>query len=102
MSQPTDPDQTPPPAPAPRKDPLRPSPTSRLWMSTVVLVVLLLLLVIFVAQNTGRVPLSFLGWTGHPPLAVAILASVVAGLAIAVTAGTLRLWQLRRRVKRTP
>ena len=85
-----------------RKDPLRASSASRLWVSTVVLVVVLLLLVIFLAQNTGRVPLSFLGWTGHPPLAVALLAATVAGLAIAVTAGTLRLWQVHRRVKRKP
>jgi uncharacterized integral membrane protein len=85
-----------------RKDPLRPSPASRLWVSVVILVVLLLLLVIFIAQNTRRVQISFLGWDGHPSLAVAILAAVLAGLAIAVTAGTLRLWQLHHRVKKTP
>jgi uncharacterized integral membrane protein len=82
-----------------RPNPLRPSPTSRLWASVVVLVVVLLLLVIFVAQNTGRVTIAFLGWRGHPSLAVAILAAVVAGMALAVTIGTLRLWQVRRRVK---
>jgi uncharacterized integral membrane protein len=87
---------------SPRQNPLRASPTSRLWMSVVLLVVLLLLLVIFVAQNTGRVEISFLGWSGHPSLAVAILASVVGGMAMATTVGTLRLWQLHRRVKRTP
>ena len=86
----------------PRRDPLRSSATSRLWVSVVALVVLLLLLVIFIAQNTGRVEITFLGWSGHPPLAVALLASAVAGLAIAVIAGTLRLWQLHRRVKRKP
>jgi uncharacterized integral membrane protein len=70
-------------------------------MSVVVLVFLLLMLVVFIAQNTGRVEISFLGWSARPSLAVAVLAAVVAGMAIAVTAGTLRLWQVHRRVKRT-
>ena len=83
------------------KDPLRSSRVSRLWVAMAALVVVLLL-VIFVAQNTRRVEVSFLGWNGHPPLAVAVLVSVVAGLAIAVTAGTLRLWQVHRRVRRAP
>ena len=87
--------------PQARENPLRPSPTSRLWMSVVVLVFLLLMLVVFIAQNTGRVEISFLGWSARPSLAVAVLAAVVAGMAIAVTAGTLRLWQVHRRVKRT-
>ncbi len=83
------------------EDPLRSSQMSRLWAAVAGLVVVLLLLVIFIAQNTRRVEVSFLGWNGHPPLAVAVLIAVVAGLTIAVTAGTLRLWQVRRRVRRT-
>jgi uncharacterized integral membrane protein len=92
------------PAPAsespPAPDPLRSSLTARVWVGLVLLVVLLALLVVFVAQNTGHVALRFLGWTWHPPLAVAILASVVVGLAVAAIAGTLRIWQLHRRVRR--
>ena len=85
---------------SPSENPLRASSTSRLWVSVVALVILLLLLVVFVAQNTRRVEISFLGWSAHPSLAVAVLAAVVAGMAIAVTAGTLRLWQLHRRIGR--
>jgi uncharacterized integral membrane protein len=81
--------------------PLRGSRTSRFWLALVVLIVILLLLVVFVAQNTRRVQLSFLGWDWHPPLAVALLVAVVGGLAISATAGTLRLWQVHRRVRRT-
>jgi uncharacterized integral membrane protein len=62
--------------------------------------VLLLLLVVFLAQNTEKVPLDVLGWTWHPPLAIALLAAVAAGLLLAVIAGSLRIWQLRRRVQR--
>ena len=60
-----------------------------------------MLLVIFVAQNTQRVQVAFLGWEGQTPLAVAILASVVTGLVVAAIAGSLRIIQLRRRVKRS-
>lgn len=81
------------------KDPLRTSRVSRLWVALTALVVVLLLIVIFVAQNTQHVQVSFLGWDSHPPLAVALLVAVIAGLAIAVAAGTLRIWQVHRRVR---
>lgn len=81
-------------------DPLRPSSTSHVWVSLATAAVLLVMLVVFLAQNTTRVPLHFLGWAGHPPLAVALLASVAAGLLLAITAGSLRILQLRRRVHR--
>jgi uncharacterized integral membrane protein len=60
----------------------------------------LLLLVVFIAQNTQKVEVSFLGWTGDTPLAVALLVAALAGLFLAVVAGALRIWQLRRRVRR--
>ena len=61
---------------------------------------LLLLLIVFVAQNTQKVNVSFLGWDGQTPLAVALLIATTAGLFIAAVAGSLRILQLRRRVKR--
>ena len=108
---PTDPESTPEPTPGstpeqepgtPAKDPLRASRVSRFWAALAALVVLLLFLVVFVAQNTEKVSVSFLGWEWHPPLAVAMLVAVLVGLALTVTAGTLRIWQVRRRVRRTP
>jgi len=89
------------PAPHDGPNPLRGSRTSRFWVALVALIVILLLLIVFVAQNTRRVQLSFLGWDWHPPLAVVLLVAVVGGLAISATAGTLRLWQVHRRVRRT-
>ena len=62
--------------------------------------VLLLLLIIFIAQNTQDVEIRFLGWEGESPLAVALLAASVAGIFLSVIAGSLRILQLRRRVKR--
>ncbi|HKE70117.1 MAG TPA: lipopolysaccharide assembly protein LapA domain-containing protein [Nocardioidaceae bacterium] len=88
-------------ATTPRQDPLRGSRTSRVWIAVVGLVVVLLLLIIFIAQNTQSVEVSFLGWEGTPPLAVALLIAAAAGLVLAATAGVLRILQLRRRVRRT-
>ncbi|MGH3477393.1 MAG: lipopolysaccharide assembly protein LapA domain-containing protein [Nocardioidaceae bacterium] len=88
-------------APSRRDDPLRGSRTSRAWLAIVALVVVLLLLIVFIAQNTQGVEVSFLAWEGTPPLAVALLIAAAAGLVVAVSAGALRIWQLRRRVRRT-
>jgi len=79
---------------------LRGSRTSGVWLVTVLLVVLLVLLAVFVLQNTQKVEISFLGWNGTAPLAAALLIATAAGLVLAVAAGTLRILQLRRRVKR--
>jgi len=82
-------------------DPLRSSRTSGTWLAVVTAGVLLVLLIIFITQNTRDVHVSFLGFDGRTPLAVALLISAAAGLLIATITGTLRIWQLRRRVRRT-
>lgn len=81
-------------------DPLRRSRTSGAWMATIVAAVLLVLLIVFIAQNTQDVHISFLGWDGTAPLAVALMIAAVAGVVITAVVGTLRIWQLRRRVRR--
>ncbi len=82
------------------KDPLRGSRTSGLWVAVVLSGVVAVLLIIFIAQNTDPVDVWFLGWEGETPLAVALLIATVAGLFLAAVAGTLRILQLRRRVRR--
>jgi uncharacterized integral membrane protein len=83
------------------KDPLRGSRTSGLWVGIVGLGVVLILLIIFIAQNTDKTTVTFLGWSGQVSVAVALLIAAVAGLFLAVAAGSLRIIQLRRRVRRT-
>jgi uncharacterized integral membrane protein len=97
--QPSEPTATSAPPP-PGKDPLRGSRTSGIWVAVVGLGLLLLLLVVFIAQNTQTVNVTFLGWDGTAPLSVALLIAAVAGLFLAVAAGSLRILQLRRRVRR--
>jgi uncharacterized integral membrane protein len=82
------------------KNPLRGSRTSGLWAAVVASALVLILLIVFIAQNTEPVDVRFLGWEGQTPLAVALLIASVAGLLLAAVAGTLRIWQLRRRVRR--
>ncbi|GAA1798756.1 hypothetical protein GCM10009795_050290 [Nocardioides hankookensis] len=96
---PPEPEQTAPAPPA--KDPLRRSRTSGAFVAVIALAVLLLLLIVFIAQNTEDVHVSFLAWDGTTPLAVALLIAAVAGISLTAVAGLLRIWQLRRRVRRT-
>jgi lipopolysaccharide assembly protein A len=56
--------------------------------------------VIFILQNRQSVEVSYLGLNGHMPLAAAMLISVAAGLLLAAIAGSVRILQLRRRVRR--
>ncbi|WP_432478634.1 LapA family protein [Nocardioides sp. GXQ0305] len=83
-----------------RRDPLRGSRTSGVWLAVVAGGVILVLLIIFIAQNTDTVRIRFLGWEGETPLAVALLIATTAGLFLAAVAGSLRILQLRRRVRR--
>ena len=85
----------------PGRDPLRRSRTSGAWFAVAGLGIVLLLMIIFILQNTQSVEVSFLGWNGHAPLAVSLLIATVAGLFLALVAGSLRILQLRRRVRRT-
>ena len=95
----SEPEQTSPP-PASGKDPLRRSRTSSAWFAVVALAALLLLLIIFIAQNTQDAEVSFLWWDGRAPLAVFLLVASLIGIVLAVVAGSLRILQLRRRVRR--
>jgi uncharacterized integral membrane protein len=81
-------------------DPLRRSRTSTVWIAIALFAVLLLLLIIFIAQNTQRVAISFLGWSGQAPLAVSLLAASLVGIVLTLVAGSLRIVQLRRRIRR--
>jgi uncharacterized integral membrane protein len=85
---------------APSGDPLRRSRTSRTWLGLNGSGLVLVLLIIFIAQNTQRVQVTFLGWSWHAPLAVALLIAAAAAIIVTAIAGTLRIVQLRRRVRR--
>lgn len=85
---------------APRADPLRGSRTSGTWAALVVAAVVLILLVVFIVQNTQSVQVSYFGWEGTAPLAASLLVATAAGMLLAIIAGSLRILQVRRRVRR--
>jgi uncharacterized integral membrane protein len=93
-------------APAPPRAQERPServgPTrlSGAWTAAVVAIVLVVAMLIFILQNGGQVPISFVSAHGHLPLGVAMLFSAVVGAAIVVGCGAARILQLRRVAKR--
>ncbi|WP_395695819.1 lipopolysaccharide assembly protein LapA domain-containing protein [Nocardioides sp.] len=100
MTETPDPTAAPDSSAAPAADPLRRSRTSGAWVAVVAAAALLLLLVVFIAQNTQAVDISFLWWSGQAPLSVALLVAAATGIALAAVVGTMRIWQLRRRVRR--
>lgn len=80
-------------------DPLARTKVSGIWIGIIVFALVLILLLVFVLQNTAKVPITYFWATGHLPLAVAMLLSAVAGVLLAAIAGTLRIMQLRKRLK---
>lgn len=87
---------TPSPSEAPRA-----TNAGRVWMSIAVATILLILLIVFIAENSRSVTISFLGAHGHISLALALLIAAVAGIAVALLAGTARILQLRLEVRRS-
>ena len=111
MAEPTAPDGTtgtlPPPspngsapAPPPRQRRRMPTRISSLRTALIVGFVALILVVIFIIQNAHAVNISFLGAHLHVSLAVALLLAAIAGALVMAAAGTARITQLRRVIRR--
>jgi len=73
---------------------------SGVWIGLITASVVLVLLIIFIAQNTSRASIHFLGWSGHMSLGLLMVIAAVCGLLIAALPGTVRILQLRRSLKR--
>jgi uncharacterized integral membrane protein len=58
---------------------------------------LLVALVVFIAQNTQRSSVNFLGAHGRAPTAVMLLIAALSGALIVVVVGVARILQIRRR-----
>jgi uncharacterized integral membrane protein len=83
-----------------RKGHVRRTRVSGVWIGLITAAVVLVLLIIFIAQNTSRASIHFLGWSGHLSLGLLMLIATVCGLLIAALPGTIRILQLRRSLKR--
>lgn len=80
-------------------NPLARTRASGLWVGIIVFAIILILLLVFVVQNTVKVPIKYFVFKGQISLAVAMLLSAAAGVLLAAIAGSLRILQLRRRLK---
>jgi putative membrane protein len=78
----------------------RPTRISALRTGLIAGLFVLILLVIFLIQNTATVQISFLGAHVRMSLAVALLIAAIAGALLMVVAGTARITQLRRNLRR--
>jgi uncharacterized integral membrane protein len=71
------------------------------WVALVVAAVVLIFLLVFVVQNSDPVQVRYFGFEGTLPLGVAMLFAAIAGALTAGLLGTVRILQLRSRVRRT-
>jgi uncharacterized integral membrane protein len=76
--------------------------TSAAWLGVWAGVAALILLIIFVAQNTRAVEVSFLWMHGQISLALALLIAGVGGAVVAMAVAAVRIVQLRRLLHRRP
>jgi uncharacterized integral membrane protein len=70
------------------------------WVAVCTATLIAVAFLVFIAQNTQTVHVSFLWLDGDTSLAVAALVSAVAGAVVTLVFGTARIVQLRRAVKR--
>jgi uncharacterized integral membrane protein len=88
----------PPPAPPARR---RPTRIASIRMGLLAGIGALILLVIFIIQNARAVHVTFFGAHASVSLAVALLVAAIAGALVTAAAGTARIAQLRRAMRRT-
>lgn len=79
-------------------DSTRRSRISGTWVGVIIATVVLALLLVFILQNTKRVKISYFTAHGAMPLGVALLLAAIGGVLFAAVVGSLRIWQLRRRL----
>ena len=80
--------------------PKRGTTSGRVWISVAMATVLLVLLIIFIAENSRSVTISFMGASGRISLALALLIAAVVGAVVVLLAGTARILQLRLEMRR--
>jgi uncharacterized integral membrane protein len=74
--------------------------TGMAWVGIFIAALLGIALVVFIAQNTQRVEVSFLWMSVQTPLAVALLIAGVGSIMLTLIIGSARILQLRREVRK--
>jgi uncharacterized integral membrane protein len=79
---------------------VRPTRVSAAWVGAIVAAVVLIVLLIFIAQNSQRVTIRFLGFDGRVSLAIGLVLAAIAGVLLVAIPGTARILQLRRALRK--
>jgi uncharacterized integral membrane protein len=74
--------------------------TGAAWVGLTAAAVIAVALIVFLAQNTRTIEISFLWMTARTSLAVALLIAAVGSVLITLILGTARITQLRRLARR--
>lgn len=70
------------------------------WAALIAGALLLIALLVFILQNQQQVELNVLTWTFHFPAGIGYLFSAITGALIMALVGVVRMFELRRQVKR--
>ncbi|GAB3702624.1 LapA family protein [Corynebacterium nasicanis] len=70
------------------------------WAALIIGALLLIALLVFILQNQQQVELNILSWTFHFPAGIGYLFSAITGALIMALVGGVRMFELRRQVKR--
>lgn len=73
---------------------------SGLWVGLITAAVLAVGFLVFIAQNSEKVSIRFLGFEGQLSLAIALLLSAVIGALVVAVPGIVRIGQLRRALRK--
>jgi putative membrane protein len=73
---------------------------SGLWIGLISAAVLAVLFLIFIAQNSDKVTIHFLGFEGELSLAISLLLSAVIGALVVAVPGIVRISQLRHALRK--
>jgi uncharacterized integral membrane protein len=84
-----------------KKRAVRSTNAGRIWVALFLAVALLTLLIVFVAENSGGVTVTFFGAHGHISLALALIIAALVGAVVTLLVGSTRILQLRAQVRRS-
>lgn len=74
--------------------------TGGAWMALIMGIVALALLLVFILQNQDNVDVSLFAWEFSVPLGVGFLFAALFGAVIMACVGAVRMFQLRRQIKK--
>lgn len=73
---------------------------SGLWVGLITAAILAIAFLVFIAQNSEKVSIKFIGFEGQLSLAIALLLSAVIGALVVAVPGIVRIGQLRRALRK--